>query len=217
MVSAGSPSGTASPSWILASIASGAPGRYARRMQSKATTVREYLASLPQDRRRAVEAIRAVIRKNIDKAFEEGMQYGMLGYYLPHSKYPAGYHCDPEQPLPFVSVASQKNHIGLYLFCIYTSPEEQAGFREDWLASGKKLDMGKSCVRIKKLEDLPLDVLGRALRRMTAKKFVASYEASLATMPSRRVKATKKVAARPAAKKKAAEKPVARTATGRRG
>ena len=179
-------------------------------MQSKANTVKEYLAALPEDRRKAIEEVRKVIRKNIDKAFEEGMQYGMLGYYLPHSKYPAGYHCDPKQPLPFASIASQKNHIGLYLFCIYCSEGEAERFREEWLASGKKLDMGKSCVRVKRLEDIPLDVVGRAFKRVTAKKFVAAYEESLAGAATRKKVAKKKVSKKKAAKKKVARKSATR-------
>jgi hypothetical protein len=146
-------------------------------MPTKPKTVEAFLDALPEDRRQAIEAIRKVVRKNIDKKFEEGIQYGMLGYYLPHSAYPAGYHCDPKQPLPFASIGSQKNHIGLYLFCIYCDPDEQERFKEEWLATGKRLDMGKSCVRVKKLDDLPLDVLGRAFKRMTASKFVKAYEA----------------------------------------
>jgi uncharacterized protein YdhG (YjbR/CyaY superfamily) len=164
-------------------------------MPSKATTVRQYLASLPDDRRQALDAVRKVIRKNIDKRFEEGMQYGMLGYYLPHSEYPSGYHCDPEQPLPFASVASQKNHIGLYLFCLYCSPKHQALFVKRWEASGKRLDMGKGCVRVKRLEDIPLDVLGRTFASISAKDFVAAYEASLSTTAAgRKAVAKKKVA-----------------------
>jgi len=155
-------------------------------MQSRATTVAAYLKSLPADRRKTIAALRKVIRSNIDPAFEEGMQYGMLGYYLPHSRYPAGYHCNPEQPLPFASIASQKNHVGLYLFCVYTSPEEERAFREDWLASGKKLDMGKSCVRVKRLEDVPLDVVGRTFARVSAKRFVANYERGLAQAAARK-------------------------------
>ena len=113
----------------------------------------------------------------------------------------ARYHCDPEQPLPFAGIASQKNHIGLYLFCVYTDAKEEADFRKDWLASGKKLDMGKSCVRVKKLEDIPLDVVGRTFARITAKKFVASYEKSRSAAGSRR-KTAKKRATKKAAKKK---------------
>ena len=135
-----------------------------------------------------------MIRKNIDKKFEEGLQYGMLGYYLPHSVYPDGYHCDARQPLPFASLASQKNHIGIYLFCVYTSPEAQDWLVREWKKTGKKLDMGKSCIRIKKLEDVPLDVLGKLIKRIKAKDFVASYEASLAGSKSAKKKATKKKA-----------------------
>jgi len=148
-------------------------------MAKQNSEVAAYLAGLSDERREAVDAIRAVILANIDKAFEEGVQYGMPAWFLPHEKYPAGYHCDPKQPLPFASVASQKKHIGIYMFCIYCDPKEQARFVKEWKATGKRLDMGKSCVRVKKLEDVPLEVIGRAFKRMTAKKFVAAYEAGL--------------------------------------
>ncbi|MDG2149498.1 MAG: DUF1801 domain-containing protein [Planctomycetota bacterium] len=148
-------------------------------MPTKSQTVTEFLASLSDDRRPAIKALRTVIRKNIDKKFKESMENGALAWTLPHSVYPHGYHCNPEQPVPFVGIASQKSHIGLYLFCVYTQPGEAERFREEWLATGKKLNMGKSCVRVKKLEDIPLEVVGRAIKRITAKKFVASYEASL--------------------------------------
>lgn len=181
-------------------------------MTPKATTVRAYLAALPADRREALETILGVLRKSAHKDFEEGMQYGMPAFYLPHSKYPAGYHCDPRQPLPFLSVASQKNHIGLYLFCMYTSEEVLRDFKRDWLASGKKLDMGKSCVRVKKLEDVPLDVLGRAIKGITAKQFVATYEAArdgsgFSSKAKQRAGAGKKAAGRTAAKKSAKRAP----------
>ena len=149
-------------------------------MQSKATTVKEYLASLPEDRRQAIQAVRDVILKNLDDSFEEGIQYGMIGYFIPHSEFPAGYHCDPKQPLPFAALASQKSHMALYLHCIYGWPEQEAAFREGWTKSGKKLDMGKSCVRFKMIEDVPLDVVGKAIKRITAKKYIAHYEAMLA-------------------------------------
>ena len=148
-------------------------------MPAKPPTVKQYLDSLPEDRRRVIAKVRATIRKNIGKEFREGIQSGVLAYYLPHSVYPQGYHCDPKQPLPFAGVASQKNHIGLYLFCAYCDPQEQERFREEWLATGKRLDMGKSCVRVRKLEDIPLEVLGRAIKRATARKFVKAYEAGL--------------------------------------
>ena len=145
-------------------------------MQSKATTVPQYLAELPADRRSAIENVRAVILKNLDPAFEEGMQYGMIGYYVPHRVYPPGYHCDPKQPLPFICLASQKNYMSLYLGCVY-GPEREKPFREAWAKTGKKLDMGKSCVRFRKLEDLALDVIGAAIRRTRARAFIRYYEA----------------------------------------
>ncbi|UYV13724.1 MAG: DUF1801 domain-containing protein [Phycisphaera sp.] len=143
---------------------------------TKPTTIAAYLKALPADRREALEAIRAVVNKNIDTKFAEGMQYGMPAWFVPHSVYPAGYHCDANQPLPFASVASQKNHIGIYLFCIYQDDELREWFVDAWKASGKKLDMGKSCIRVKKLEDVPLDVLGKAVKKMKAKGFIEHYD-----------------------------------------
>ncbi|MDA1263826.1 MAG: DUF1801 domain-containing protein [Planctomycetota bacterium] len=186
-------------------------------MPTKPSTVKELLDALPEDRRKAIQAIRKVIKANLDKQFAEGIQYGMLGYFLPHKVYPAGYHCDTTQPLPFASVASQKNHIGLYLFCIYCHPEESARFREEWLASGKKLDMGKSCVRVKSLDDVPLEVVGRAIKRMTAKKFVAAYEESVPAAAQKKPAAKKQAAARkPAASKATAKKKVTKKAAARK-
>ncbi len=135
-------------------------------MQSKATTVAQYLSELPDDRRKALEAVRKVILKNLDRDYEEGMQYGMIGYYVPHRIYPAGYHCDPKQPLPFACLASQKNYMSLYLMCIYGDSDHAKWFQNAWAKTGKKLDMGKSCVRFKKLEDLALGVIGEAIRRV---------------------------------------------------
>ena len=97
-------------------------------MPEAPATVSEYIASLPDDRKKALQAIRKVIRKNLPKGYKEGIHYGMMGYFVPHSVCPQGYHCDPKQPVPFVSVASQKNHIGLYLFCAYMDPKLQAWF-----------------------------------------------------------------------------------------
>ncbi len=151
-------------------------------MQSKATSVAAYLASLPADRRVAVSAVRKVILDNLDKDYAEGMQYGMIGFYVPHSVFPPGYHCDPKQPLPFAGLASQKNHMSLYLMCVYGNEEQRAWFNAAWKKSGKKLDMGKACVRFKKVDDLALDVIGEAIRRVPAKKYVAAYEGLLAQM-----------------------------------
>lgn len=147
-------------------------------MTSKAATVAEYLASLPADRRTAIEAVRAVILRNLDPQYEEGMQYGMIGYYVPHRVYPPGYHCDPRQPLPFAALASQKNYLSVYLGCVYGPSDEERRFREAWARTGKRLDMGKTCIRFKQAEDLALDVIGEAIRRMPARKFIAHYEAT---------------------------------------
>jgi len=148
-------------------------------MISKAKSVREYLAGLPADRRKAIEAVRAVIRKDLGDGFEEGMQYGMIGYYVPHRVYPGGYHCDPRQPLPFAGLASQKNYMSIYLMCIYGNPGHATWFQEEWKRRGKKLDMGKWCIRFKELDDLPLDVIGKAIARVPVKAFVAWYEAAI--------------------------------------
>jgi len=180
------------------------------------TTVAAYLKSLPADRRAAIEAIREVVNANIDPRFEEGIQYGMIGWYLPHSEYPDGYHCDPKQPLPFASVASQKSHIGLYLFCIYTSEDEKARFVEEWKATGKRLDMGKSCVRVKKLDDLPLEVLGRdgAWKRGASKRRATKKTAKKPAKRRAKKAATKKAAKKATTKKKSTKKRVAKkTAT----
>lgn len=149
-------------------------------MQSKATTVDEYLAELPEDRRAAISAVREEILRNLPEGYTELMQYGMIGYAVPHSVYPKGYHCDPKQPLPFVSLASQKNHMAVYMMCVYGSPELKAQFEEEYAKSGKKFDMGKSCIRFKKLEDLALDVIGRTIARVPAETFIANYEAATA-------------------------------------
>src|SRR3954454_9954039 len=146
---------------------------------SKPSSVEAYLESLPDDRRSAIEAVRKVILKNLDKDYEEGIQYGMIGYYVPHRVHPAGYHCDPKQPLPFAALASQKGYMSLYLMCIYGDERHANWFQEAWAKSGKKLDMGKSCVRFKKVDDLALDVIAEAIRRVPARKYIERVEASL--------------------------------------
>src|SRR5579859_6935921 len=112
-------------------------------MASKATTAEEYLAELPDDRRAELSAVRDVILQHLPEGYEEIMQYGMIGYVVPHSIYPAGYHCDPKQPLNYASLGNQKNHMALYLMCVYGNAETRAWFEEAFAASGKKLDMGK--------------------------------------------------------------------------
>src|SRR5688572_28598907 len=150
-------------------------------MQSKATSVRDYLAELPEDRRAAIDAVRKVVLKNLDKDYEEGMQYGMIGYYVPHRLYPAGYHCDPKQPLPFACLASQKNYMSLYGMCLYGSSEHLQKFEKAWAKTGKKLDMGKSCIRFKRVDDLALEVIAETIRTMPARKYIEIYETSIKT------------------------------------
>lgn len=151
-------------------------------MQSKAKTVEAYLAELPPDRRAAITAVRKVILDNLDPDIEEGMSYGMIGYSVPHRVYPNGYHCDPAQPLPYAGLASQKGNMALYLAGVYCGcdggelTKNAEWFRQAWLKTGKKLDMGKACIRFKKIEDVPLEVVGEAIRRASAKDYIKLYE-----------------------------------------
>lgn len=180
-------------------------------MQSKAKTVAEYIASLPSDQREVLAAVRTVILANLDGGFQEAMQYGMVGYSVPHSRFPAGYHCDPKQPLPFAALAAQKNSLSLHLMGLYMNPDELKWFTQAWKASGKELDMGKACVRFKKLDDVALDVVGEAFRRVSADAWIATYEATLAgsaqrKAPAKKVAAAKAKAAKPAKAKAAPAK-----------
>jgi uncharacterized protein YdhG (YjbR/CyaY superfamily) len=190
-------------------------------MQSKAPTVAKYLASLPADRRAAVEQVRAVILKNLGKGYAEGMTYGMIGYFVPHSVYPPGYHCDPRQPLPFAGLASQKQHMSVYLMCIYSDAKREAELRAAFAKAGKKLDMGKACIRFKRVEDLELAAIGKMIRDTPVKEYVARYESLLAQSTSARKKpaasGTTAKAAKPAkAATKAPRKKAARPATAAR-
>lgn len=146
-------------------------------MQSKATTVDAYIAELPEDRQKAINELRKVIKKNLPKGFKEGMGYGMMGWSVPHSIYPAGYHCNPKDPLPFMGLASQKNSINLYHMGIYADPKLLKWFQDAHAkASPKKLDMGKSCVRYKKSEDIPYKLIGELASKITVNQWIAFYE-----------------------------------------
>lgn len=146
------------------------------KMQSQAESVEGYLRELPADRQEALRAIRKVILANLDGGFEEGMQYGMIGYFVPHSLYPSGYHCDPKKPLPFAGLASQKGYISLYFMHLYADAKELKWFTSEYAKTGKKLDMGKSCIRFRQLSDVPLALIGKVLERITAKDYVGVYE-----------------------------------------
>ena len=159
-------------------------------MPGKPATVKEYLDSLPEDRRKAISKVRAAVNKGLPKGYKEGIQYGMIGWNVPHSLFPQGYHCDPEQPLPFACLANQKNHMSLGIMSTYMDAAEGKRFRDAWLKTGKKLDMGKCCVRFRNVEDVPLEVIGQAIKRVPAKQYIALYEKMLG--PQRLAKRKKK-------------------------
>lgn len=149
-------------------------------MQSKATSVDAYLAELPEDRQKAINKLRSVIRKNIPKGFKESMGYGMMGWCVPHSIYPAGYHCNPRDPLPFLGLASQKNFIAIYHMGIYAKPDLLKWFTAAHAkVSPKKLDMGKSCIRYKKPDDIPYELIGELVSKMTVQDWIGCYEKNL--------------------------------------
>lgn len=184
-------------------------------VQSKATTVSAYLAALPEDRRTSIAAVRDIIRKNLDAGFEEGMQYGMIGYYVPHRIYPHGYHCDPTQPLPFAALASQKNYMSLYLMCVYADQGQLKLFQDAWAKSGKTLNMGKSCIRFKKLDDLPLNVIGDTIRRVSAKDYIEHCERGIEMSRERKQEKTPRTR-NPTAATSSNKRSAASTRTGRK-
>lgn len=146
-------------------------------MPSAASNPDEYLESLPAERREAMAALRKAIRKSLPKGFAEVMNYGMIGYVVPHSLYPGGYHCDPKQPLPFVNLASQKNYIALYHMGLYADKKMLAWFTEEFARqSPAKLDMGKSCIRFKDAKAIPLKLIGELAGKTTVKEWIAFYE-----------------------------------------
>ena len=149
-------------------------------MQYKADTAEEYVSQIPEERKAAINKLRSVIRKNIPKGFKESTGYGMIGFCVPHSVYPAGYHCNPKDPLPFLGIASQKNFIAVYHMGIYADPALEKWFRDAHAkASPKKLDMGKSCIRYKKAEDIPYELIGELASKMTVTQWIDLYEKNL--------------------------------------
>lgn len=150
-------------------------------MQSKATNPEAYIEELPEDRKECITKLRKVILDNLPEGFEEVMSYGMLGYVVPHSLYPNGYHCSPQLPLPFVNLASQKAHIAVYHSGIYASPELLDWFTKEYPKHSKlKLNMGKSCIRFKKPEHIPYELIGELMTKMTPEEWIALYEKNLA-------------------------------------
>jgi uncharacterized protein YdhG (YjbR/CyaY superfamily) len=146
-------------------------------MPSTSSTPEEYISQLPDERKEAIKELRSVILKNLPIGFEEIMNYGMVSYVVPHSLYPDGYHCDPKLPLPFLSIASQKNFIAVYHMGIYAEPELLNWFTKEYANQSKtRLDMGKSCIRFKKTDQIPLKLIGELVTKMTPAEWISTYE-----------------------------------------
>ena len=179
-----------------------------------AATVDGYLAKLPADRREAIAKVREVVSDNLPDGFEEGVQYGMISWYVPLARYPDTYN---GQPLAIASLASQKGHMALYLLGVYGDEALAAWFRDAFAKAGKKLDMGKSCVRFKSLDALPLDVIGEVIRRVPLDAFLAKYEeVRAATKGAKAAKAAKGAKAAGTGKQAAAKKPSAKKPTAKK-
>jgi hypothetical protein len=146
-------------------------------MTSKATSPNDYLDQVDEAKKEQFGKLREVVLKNIPKGFVEEMSYGMIGYIVPKSIYPDGYHCDPKLPLPFAALAAQKNFIALYNMGVYAEPDLLQWFQEEYAKHSKtKLDMGKSCIRFKKSDDIPYKLLAELMKKMSVKDWIACYE-----------------------------------------
>ena len=150
-------------------------------MQSEATTPKQYIADLPEERKVIISKLRNLVMANLPQGFEEQMNYGMLGYVVPHKHYPAGYHCDTSLPLPFINIASQKAHIGFYHMGMYAKKDLLNWFVAEYAKTAikVKLNMGKSCIRFKKEAHIPYELLGRLVSKMTVQDWVNTYESAL--------------------------------------
>lgn len=149
-------------------------------MKYKASSPDDYVNQLPEERKEVVSKLRAIIKKNLPEGFQETLSYGMIGYVVPHETYPDGYHCDPKLPLPFINIASQKNFISLYHSGIYAKKELFDWFVSEYPNHAKrKLDMGKSCVRFKKMDDIPYDLIAELCTKLTVKDWIDIYESNI--------------------------------------
>lgn len=149
-------------------------------MKIEANTVDEYISKLPEERQEPIAKLRNVIKQNLPEGFEECINYGMIGYVVPKTLYPDGYHCDPSLPLPFINLASQKNYIALYHSCVYADEELMNWFKNEYPKHSKyKLDMGKSCVRFKRMNDIPYKLIGELCSKISAKKWIEIYETNI--------------------------------------
>ncbi len=149
-------------------------------MRYEANSPEDYISQLPEDRKPVLSKLREIINKNLPDGFEEVMSYGMIGWVVPHSKYPDGYHCDPKLPLPFLNIASQKNFVAVYHMGVYSDTSIL-----DWFVSEypnhaqRKLDMGKSCIRLKKMDDIPYDLIGELCSKISVDQWVNTYESTV--------------------------------------
>lgn len=149
-------------------------------MTSKATTIDDYIAELPEERKRIIQKLRNCIKSNISKGFQEGIQYGMIGYFVPHEIYPSGYHCNPKEPLPFMSIASQKNSVNVYHMGLYANKDLYDWFVTEYSKQfSRKLDIGKSCVRFKKETDIPFKILAELVQKISVDEWISIYNNSL--------------------------------------
>lgn len=149
-------------------------------MKIAAKSPEDYIDQLPADRQEVMRKLRTVIQKNLPAQFTEAMSYGFIGYVVPHSVYPEGYHCKPSEPLPFISIASQKNFVALYHMGIYASPDLMEWFNKEYPNHVRtKLDMGKSCIRFKNINTIPYDLIGELVTKMTAQEWISIYESQI--------------------------------------
>jgi len=146
-------------------------------MKIEAKTIEEYISKLPEERQEKIKKLREEIIKNIPEGFEEEINYGMIGYVVPHSIYPDGYHCRPEDPLPFINIASQKNHIAVYHMGVYADRDTLNWFVSEYIkVTGKKPDMGKSCIRFKNNDEIPYELIGMLAEKTTVNQWISVYE-----------------------------------------
>jgi len=149
-------------------------------MQSQASTPQQYLDALPEDRKVPVEKLRQQILNNLPVGVKEAMNYGMLGYVIPHTVYPDGYHCDPKSPLPFMNLASQKNFVAVYSMVLYAKSEVMDWFTLEYAKRCTyKLDSGKSCIRFKKMDDIPFELIGELTAKVDTEEWISIYESSI--------------------------------------
>ncbi len=149
-------------------------------MKYNASSSDDYINQLPEDRKQVISKLRAVIRKNLPKGFEETISYGMIGWVVPHTRYPNGYHCNPKLPLPFLNISSQKNFIAIYHSGIYADEKLYQWFVSEYPKySKRKLDMGKSCIRFKKIEEIPYELIGELSSKITVNDWVNIYESTI--------------------------------------